>query len=185
MENVIAISLLNDFIFCPVSIYFHNLYNPKEKMLYQNNSQLDGTNAHKAIDNNLYSTRKTILTGISVYSDEYKLIGKIDVYDATKKCLIERKKRISVVYDGYIYQLYAQCFCMREMGYPAEILKLYSMDDNKTYVISLPEEDPSMYAGFLDTITAIQNFDINSYIQTNPTKCRRCIYEPACDRGLT
>lgn len=26
MEEIILISWLNDFIFCPVSIYFHNLY---------------------------------------------------------------------------------------------------------------------------------------------------------------
>lgn len=35
MEDYIKITQLNDFIFCPVSIYFHNLYEDSEPMLYQ------------------------------------------------------------------------------------------------------------------------------------------------------
>ena len=38
------------------------------------------------------------------------------------------------------YQLYAQYFCLREMGYEVEKLKLYSLDDNKVYEIPLPNE---------------------------------------------
>lgn len=42
-ENPIAISNLNDFIFCPVSIYFHLLDYETEKLTYQNGSQINGT----------------------------------------------------------------------------------------------------------------------------------------------
>lgn len=44
--------MLNDFIFCPLSIYYHNLYDDMETSLYQNHFQIDGTQAHKAVDNN-------------------------------------------------------------------------------------------------------------------------------------
>lgn len=49
MEETIIISYLNDFIFCPVSIYFHKLYGNRDKMLYQSEYQLNGTDAHKKI----------------------------------------------------------------------------------------------------------------------------------------
>ena len=51
MEETILISYLNDFIFCPISIYFHKLYGKLNKTLYQSEDQINGTNAHKAIDN--------------------------------------------------------------------------------------------------------------------------------------
>ena len=43
MENPISISMLNDFVFCPVSIYFQNLYQGVEKNLYQGKSQINGS----------------------------------------------------------------------------------------------------------------------------------------------
>lgn len=46
-ENPIAISKLNEFIFCPASIYFHSLEEDENKLLYQDSFQLNGTDAHK------------------------------------------------------------------------------------------------------------------------------------------
>jgi hypothetical protein len=43
MENYIKLSTLNDFIFCPKSIYYHNLYENYEKKLYQEESQIAGS----------------------------------------------------------------------------------------------------------------------------------------------
>ena len=43
MEKPISISMLNDFVFCPVSIYFQNLYQGVEKNLYQGKSQINGS----------------------------------------------------------------------------------------------------------------------------------------------
>lgn len=40
MDDAIIISNLNDFIFCPASIYFHNLYGSRSTIMYQNSSQL-------------------------------------------------------------------------------------------------------------------------------------------------
>lgn len=57
MDDCIIISNLNDFIFCPASIYFHNLYGSMETMLYQGPAQINGANAHKAVDEGNYSKR--------------------------------------------------------------------------------------------------------------------------------
>ncbi len=73
MQEYIAISTLNDFIFCPYSIYLHNV-------------------------------------------ERYHLMGKIDVYRKKEKMLIERKYQLKQIYQGQIYQLWGQMFCLQEMG---------------------------------------------------------------------
>lgn len=90
MEDLILISNLNDFIFCPASIYFHGLYGGADKLTYQSAYQINGTKAHENVDAGKYSTRKSIITALDVYSQEYGVVGKIDIYDKDKKMLIER-----------------------------------------------------------------------------------------------
>lgn len=183
MDTAIIISNLNDYVFCPASIYFHNLYDNRDTMTYQSIPQLRGSAAHENVDNNKYSTRKDILTSIFVYSEQYNIIGKIDIYDARSKTLIERKRCIKKVYDGYIFQLYAQYFGMEEMGYTIEHLRFHSMVDNRNYEIPLPHKNEEMFYKFKKVIYDIQHFEMDNFIQTNADKCRNCIYEPACDRG--
>ena len=110
MENPINITMLNDFIFCPLSIYYHNLYDDMETSLYQNHFQIDGTQAHKAVDNNKYSTSARILQGKSVYCEEYNLIGKIDVFDLNTKTLTERKKKITTVFADMFFNFMRNIF---------------------------------------------------------------------------
>lgn len=141
MEEIILISYLNDFIFCPVSIYFHKLYGNMKVTLYQNSYQINGTAAHKTIDTKTYSTSSNILQGIDVYTEEFGILGKIDVFDIKKGILTERKNKILEIYDGYIFQVYAQYYALKEMGYKVKKIKLHSMQDNKTYNIGLPEEN--------------------------------------------
>jgi CRISPR-associated protein Cas4 len=184
MDDAILITELNDFIFCPISIYFHKMYGNMDKMMYQTSDQLNGTSAHESIDEHNYSSRKDTISSLDVFCEKYNLIGKIDIYIGNKKLLVERKKIIRQVYDGYVFQLYAQYFSMIEMGYEVKKIKLHSIDDNKSYDIKLPEEDPIMFEKFEQTIEKIRMFDIDSFIQTNSEKCKRCIYEPACDRTL-
>lgn len=183
MTDAILITYLNDFIFCPISIYFHNLYGDTERMLYQSEYQLNGTKAHESVDERRNTSSNTI-SSLEVYSEKYNLIGKIDIYNYEKKCLSERKKKIKTVYDGYIFQLYAQLICMREMGYEISCIELYSMDDNKKYHIPLPEENPELFSKFEKVISDIQNFQMDEFVQDNPLKCENCIYESACDRSL-
>lgn len=181
--DYISLSQLNDFIFCPVSIYFHGLYGQTEKVLYQESVQINGTNAHKNVDEGKYSTKQSVLTALSVCSEQYGLYGKIDIYDEKSETLRERKKKIKQIYDGYIYQLYGQYYCMTEMGYSVKHLELYSMDDNKKYPISLPENDSCRRLEFDLLLKNMREFDISVYAQTNAEKCNHCIYEPVCDRS--
>lgn len=184
MEEVILLSQLNDFIFCPVSIYFHNLYGNMEKTLYQGMAQQEGTEAHRTIDENRYSTSRNILTSLNVYCDRYRLSGKIDMFDVGLGRLTERKKKIKEIYDGYVFQLYGQYFSLCEMGYTVKELCLYSMDDNKRYPVELPENNLPMLNKFEELISEMRNFNMDEYLQKNPEKCKNCIYEPACDRAL-
>lgn len=183
-DDSILISQLNDFIFCPASIYFHQLYGGRDNLTFQQTPQLNGTQAHASVDNHKYSCRKNILQGISIYSEKYNLTGKIDIFNTASGLLTERKKKIKNIYDGYIFQLYAQYFALIDMGYKVSKIQLYSMDDNKTYPIALPSDNQEMYIKFEKLIKTMQTFDLTNFRQTNTKKCRNCIYEPACDRSL-
>lgn len=184
MELYLKITYLNDFIFCPLSIYYHQLYGDLSERLYYNDSQIDGKAVHEAIDNQHYSTHKNVLQGIDVFSNEYKLCGKIDIYDKEKGELTERKKHIEQIYDGYLFQLYAQCLCLREMGYIVKTIRFYSSDDNKIYRVELPENNPKMFEKFKDTNNKMQFFDVNNYEPQSAEKCKNCIYNDFCDRPL-
>lgn len=183
MDDAIIISNLNDFIFCPASIYFHNLYGHQNTLTYQTEKQINGSGAHAAIDEHTYSSKKSILTSLEIYSQRYHIVGKIDQYDMESGVLTERKRKIKRIYDGYIFQLYAQYFGLSEMGYPVKTLRLYSLLDNKSYPILLPKEDPEMLAKFEKVIEEMRVFSLEDFMQTNTEKCKNCIYEPACDRG--
>lgn len=185
MEQPIMITWLNDFVFCPLSIYFHNLYGSVEQLAFQETTQINGTAAHAAIDGGNYSTRSGILSGQLVYCEEFGLIGKIDIFDTRSGVLTERKKRIITVYDGYTYQLYGQCFALREMGYDVKKIKLHSLEDNRSYPVPLPEESPERCCEFRKVVCALRTMDMMGFIQENATKCLRCIYEPLCDRSLS
>lgn len=184
MYEEIKMTQLNDFIFCPASIYFHLLYGETDRLTYQSPKQINGTAAHQPVDTATYSTRKNIFMGMDVYCEEYGLIGKIDVFDADKGILTERKRQVKTLYDGYIFQVYAQCLALREAGFEVKKIKIHSMVDNKNYEIPLPEEDTEMFQKFKDTIQQIHSFKLEEFEQTSIEKCRNCIYEPACDRGL-
>lgn len=184
MEQYIQITQLNDYIFCPASIYFHNLYENTDTRIVQTTDQTLGTASHESITEQKYSSHTDVLQGVYVYSERYNLLGKIDIFDAEKKLLTERKRHIKQIFDGYIFQLYGQYFGLIEAGYQVEKLRLYSQTDNKRYPVPLPENDTEMFRKFETTIEAIESFDLNSFIQTNREKCLRCIYANACDRGL-
>lgn len=179
IENPIAISILNDFVFCPASIYFHNL-DEEEDMLVQSSYQLNGTAAHKNSDLTTYTTRRSVLQGVWVYSQEYNLCGKVDTFDVTEGILTERKKKIKEIYDGYVFQLYAQYFALAEMGYEVNEIRLYSMDDNKVYVVEKPEINERMFEKFIALIDDIGSFQLDNFKQENISKCESCIYEPLC-----
>lgn len=179
-EYPISISNLNDFIFCPASIYFHALDQDTDRMMAQDTAQINGSAAHEKSDTGGYSSKKSILQGASVYSATYNISGKIDTFDIDSGILTERKKKIKVVYDGYLFQLYAQYFALLEMDYEVSSMRLYSMDDNKVYPIALPKKDEVMYVKFRTLLEEMNTFSIDEFHQSNPLKCDNCIYEPLC-----
>lgn len=183
MEDNILISYFNDFVFCPISIYFHKLYGNIKKETYQAKPQIKGTIVHESIDNNKYSSRKDILQGIDIYSDTFHIQGKIDLFDIRTGILTERKKTIKRIYDGYIFQLYAQYYALSEMGFNVSKLVLYSTSDNKNYTIDLPTKNKLMDKKFKNLIQKIREFDIEKFQQKDKEKCKNCIYHSICDRS--
>jgi len=179
METYIKISTLNDFVFCPKSIYFHELYEKYNEKTYHSNYQQEWKLNHEKIDTKKYSSRKNILQAFPVYSHKYQLLGKIDLYDIDTKTLIERKTKIQKIYIWYKYQLWAQALCLEEMWYEVEKIKIYSLKDNKSYEIELPiGENLEKFENFLKKY---KNFDIHNFKQTNPNKCKMCIYSNLCN----
>ncbi len=90
------------------------------------------------------------------------IFGKIDIYDVKKKLLIERKKKICKIFIGHLMQVYAQYYCMIEMGYSVEKIIIYSIDDNKKYKIDLPKIE--IY-NLLKTVSeSIRNFDFKDLL---------------------
>ena len=73
---------------------------------------------------------------------------------------------------------------MIEAGYSVKKLRLYSMDDNKSYYIEKPEENEELLFRFEETIKAINMFSFDNFEQTNKEKCLNCIYEPLCSYSL-
>lgn len=178
MESAIQISKINDFIFCPRSIYFHGLYENFTEKIYHQLPQVVGKIKHQNIDRRQYSTSKNCLQGLYIYSEKYNLIGKIDIYLIDKETLIERKYKIKKIYDGYRYQLYAQYLCLKEMGYPVKNIFIHSLSDNKRYEIPLPLKTD--ITKFKSLIKQIQNYQIREGENINLQKCNQCIYREMC-----
>lgn len=88
------------------------------------------------------------------------------------------------IYDGYVFQLYAQYYAMLEMGYEINGLEIRSLDDNRRYIIKLPDADKLMKNKFECLVNTMRTFDLEAFEQTNIEKCKKCIYEDACDRAL-
>lgn len=176
MEQYIPISKINDFLYCPLSLYLHTAYEELDKNEYQEEAQIAGKLAHKNIDKGKYSSTKRYLQGMIVYSEKYNLGGKIDIYDQKEKALIERKNRIKHIYLGYKYQLYAEYFCLTEMGYKVEKLFLHSLSDNKRYQISLPDKEEEI--NFEKVIEKIKNFNLKDIKNHSCPHCFNHIYNP-------
>ncbi|MDH5719929.1 MAG: type V CRISPR-associated protein Cas4 [Spirochaetia bacterium] len=183
MESYILISYLNDFIFCPRSIYFHNIYGNYSKKNYHNEAQTKGRIAHKVIEENKFSTKKNIITNMEVYSERYNIFGKIDIYDSDNKILIERKRKIIKIYDGYRYQMYAQYYCMTEMGFDIQKLVFHSLSDNKRYHIHIPSKKEKQE--FENVIEEIKSYNLRNEFKANKEKCKQCIYNGLCDYNLS
>lgn len=181
MESYIPISKLNDFIFCPMSLYFHSFYENYDQKLYHEKAQTEGKIRHENIDEGRYSTAKKFLQALPVYSQKYNLMGKIDVYDREEKFLIERKNLVKKIYDGYRYQLWAQMFCLEEMGFEVKKLYIHSLSDNKRYEVEKPSGVEEYR--FTKNIESMNCFNLLNFDRSaNPNKCAKCIYRELCNQ---
>ena len=180
MENYILLSTLNDFIFCPYSIYIHNIYNTNEEDINYAAPQKKGKAAHSSIDEKKYSSSKNDIVGLSVYSDEFKIMGKIDLYKSDEKFLVERKYQIKQIYQGQIYQIWGQYFCMLEMNYDVEKLAFYEISTNKMHPIDKPNSNDK--EKFRQFIVEYINYNPETEISINENKCNYCIYCNLCDK---
>lgn len=180
MDNFIAISTLNDFIFCPYSIYLHNVYMETDEGVYHATPQTRGRIAHETVDLKRTSNRADELQSLPVISHIYGLTGKIDIYRGREKKLIERKFQLKNIYQGQIYQLWAQYLCMVEMGYRVDAIAFYDISTNKMIPVALPSEE--QLSQFLLFIQAYRNYDPSEPIWTNRNKCKHCIYCSLCDK---
>ena len=61
-EDYISISTLNDFIFCPYSIYLHIVYMESDEGLYHATPQTQGRIAHETVDEKKGSTSKDVIS---------------------------------------------------------------------------------------------------------------------------
>ena len=180
MDDYISISMLNDFIFCPYSIYLHNVYMDTDEGLYHAKPQTRGKIAHETVDKKSGSKRKGDLLSLPIYSARYNLMGKIDVYREKEKLLIERKYQLKQIFQGQIYQLWAQYFCLIEMGYAVERLAFYEISTNKMYPVALPTaKDTEQFETFIQNF---HRFNPNNFVSLNTNKCRHCIYCNLCDK---
>ena len=67
MNDYIPLSTLNDFIFCPYSIYLHSVYMESDEDLYKATPQIKGTIAHNGVDEKKSSTRRSDIMSLPVY----------------------------------------------------------------------------------------------------------------------
>lgn len=182
METFLPISYLNDFVFCPYSIYLHQVFDNSSELVYSASPQQTGKSEHTAIDTLKGKSKdsSSIIKGAYVISNRLGVYGKIDTLYVNKHKLVESKYQIKTIYRGYYYQLWAQYFALMEMGYQVDEICFYSIRDKKTHPVQLPQQQE--FDELRDHIRKIARFDFEEDIKVNPVKCQHCIYASLCDK---
>lgn len=142
--------------------------------------QTRGKASHETVDKKTYSSLKTDIVSLPICSNELGLKGKIDIYKGREKLLIERKYQLLKIYQGQIYQLWAQYFCMIEMGYQVEKLAFHATSTNTLFPIEIPQKDQK--EELKRFINRFKTYNPSQEIQVNNNKCRHCIYCNLCDK---
>lgn len=149
--------------------------------LYHATPQTRGKIAHETIEKKKASNRTDDLQALPIISEKYGLMGKIDIYKGKEQKLIERKYNLKKIFQGQIYQLWAQYLCMTEMGYPIQNLAFYEISTNKMIPIELPTEE--QLKNFEQFLESYRSYDPTASLGTNANKCRHCIYCNICDKA--
>ncbi|MDP2061082.1 MAG: type V CRISPR-associated protein Cas4 [Flavobacteriaceae bacterium] len=182
METFLQITYLNDFVFCPYSIYLHQVFDNNSEDTYSSKPQQKGKLAHHSIDTFETPNREksAVLRGIYVISNRLGVYGKIDTLYVKQQKLVESKFKITTLYRGYYYQLWAQYLALTEMGYEVNELFFHSIKDKKNYKIEIPKD--ADITELKNHIRKIARFDFEAEINVNPVKCKHCIYASLCDK---
>lgn len=176
MEPYIAISTINDFLYCPRSLYMHIALGEITPSSFHDTPQTKGNEMHASIDEKRYSNKKNILQGVNIYSEELKVQGKLDIFDTSTGELIERKARLKNIFEGQIMQLYSEYYCLIEMGYKPKTIAFYSMEDNKKYFITMPTEKDKQR--LKEIINKMQNYTYDKLLKHHCDHCDNNIYSP-------
>lgn len=150
-----------------------------DESLYHAIPQVKGKTSHKTIDDKTYSS-KNIIVSLSVASNSLGLIGKIDLYKPQERLLVERKYQLKTIYQGQLYQLWSQYYCMLEMGFPIEQIEFYEISRNRRIPIPLPGHKE--HEELKNIIYRMRNYNPRKPIPYNINKCRHCIYCNLCDK---
>lgn len=143
---------------------------------YHDAPQIKGNEMHAAVDQRRYSNRKEILQGLAIYSEELQIQGRLDTFNTKTGELVERKAHITTMYPGYYLQLYAEYFCLLEMGHRPKKLAFYSMQDNKKYPVKPPGEAEKQQ--LQDTIRQMQTYTPEQLLHHHCSNCDSNIYSP-------
>jgi len=179
MEHYLAITTLNDFIFCPYSIYLHQIYKKSNENVYHSKFQSKGKRLHNFIDNN---QDKNSWKHAFVYSNKLKIYGKIDDYNPASKELIEYKSTIAIAFKGYYYQIWAQYLCLLEMNVTVKKIAFYDFNKQEKIPLEIPSEEN--IKELKNHILKVQFYNFNSPINVNPNKCKHCIYHNLCEKAI-
>lgn len=182
METLMQITYLNDFVFCPYSIYLHQVFDVNKDELYSALPQQRGKVAHSDIDSfaDKITKEDKVLKGIYVISNQLGVYGKIDTLYVKQKKLVESKYQIKTIYRGYYYQLWAQYVALKEMGFEINEISFYSIKECRYYPVPIP--DTNAIQELRLHIRKIARFDFEAEMNVNPAKCRHCIYASLCDK---
>lgn len=175
---MIPFSLLNDFIFCPYSIYFHNIYKSYNNLLYTDILQIKGKNNHQTIEKKSYK-KKNWIENFPLSSERYLVYGFADLFNIKEKIIFERKLKIkNNLFLGQKMQLVAQYLCFKDIGISIKKIKVLSQNENKIYTINIPnQKDIDQLKKLVEKII---NFNLDSSLAINKNKCKNCIYKNWC-----
>lgn len=143
---------------------------------YHETPQVRGNEMHSSIDNGRYSHRKNIWQGTPIFSEELQIQGKLDTYNSGTGDLVERKARLQHIYEGYLLQLYAEYYCLLEMGEQPKHLAFYSMLDNKKYPVELPTIIEKQR--LINVLDSMRSYTSDMLLRHKCSHCENNIYTP-------
>lgn len=177
--ELIPISYLNDFLFCPYSIYLHRIYSGTEEETVHAVPQIAGTRAHDDLEHRRAGT-PALVQSLPVYSETLGIHGVIDELDTASGTLTEYKNKITAVFPGQKMQLYSQYFCLTEIGYEVNAVRLVEIASGKEFPLPVPNDrDREELAALAEHI---RKWNPDREIPVNPNKCRKCIYCALCEK---